>query len=44
MSSQMPRITYGEGRAIYRLVFFNRHALPDRIWGDIARDQNRSLF
>lgn len=44
VSSQMPRITDGEGRAIYRLVFFSRHALPDRIWGDIARDQNRSLF
>jgi three-Cys-motif partner protein len=44
VSSQMPRITDGEGRAIYRLVFFSRHALPDRIWGDIARDKNRSLF
>ena len=43
ISSQMPRITDGEGRAIYRLVFFSRHELPDRIWGDIARDQNHEL-
>jgi three-Cys-motif partner protein len=43
ISSSMPRITDGEGRAIYRLVFFSRHALPDRIWGDIARDQNHEL-
>jgi three-Cys-motif partner protein len=44
VSSQMPRITDGKGRAIYRLVFFSRHSLPDRIWGDIARSQNRELF
>lgn len=44
VSSQMPRITDGKGRAIYRLVFFSRHPLPDRIWGDIARSQNRELF
>lgn len=44
VSSQMPRITDGKGRAIYRLVFFSRHPLPDRIWGDIARGQNRELF
>ncbi|RQP26846.1 three-Cys-motif partner protein TcmP [Albitalea terrae] len=44
VSSRMPRITDGEGRAIYRLVFFSRHPLPNRIWGDIARDQNRELF
>lgn len=44
VSSQMPRITDGKGRAIYRLVFFSRHPLPDRIWGDIARSQNLELF
>lgn len=44
VSSRMPRVTDGEGRAIYRLVFFSRHPLPNRIWGDIARDQNRELF
>jgi len=44
VSSQMPRITDGKGRSIYRLVFFSRHPLPDRIWGDIARSQNRELF
>ena len=44
VSGQMPLITDGKGRSIYRLVFFSRHALPDRIWGDIARSRNFDLF
>ncbi|MDP3323791.1 three-Cys-motif partner protein TcmP [Hydrogenophaga sp.] len=44
VSGQMPLITDGKGRSIYRLVFFSRHPLPDRIWGDIARSRNLSLF
>jgi three-Cys-motif partner protein len=44
VSGQMPLITDGKGRSIYRLVFFSRHALPDRIWGDIARSRNLDLF
>lgn len=44
ISGQMPLITDGKGRSIYRLVFFSRHALPDRIWNDVARSQNGELF
>lgn len=44
VSGQMPLITDGKGRSIYRLVFFSRHPLPDRIWGDIARSRNLDLF
>jgi len=29
---------------IYKLVFFARHPLPIKLWGDVARDQNRELF
>jgi hypothetical protein len=31
------------GQPIYRMVFFARHDLPNRIWDDVARGQNRSL-
>ena len=44
ISGQMPLITDGKGRSIYRLVFFSRHPLPDRIWDDIARSRTLSLF
>lgn len=44
VSGQMPLITDGKGRSIYRLVFFSRHPLPDRIWSDVARSQNHDLF
>lgn len=44
VSGQMPQITDGKGRTIYRLVFLSRHELPDRIWSDIARDRNLNLF
>lgn len=44
VSGQMPLITDGKGRSIYRLVFFSRHPLPDRIWGEIARGRTLSLF
>ena len=44
VSRQMPQITDGKGRTIYRMVFLSRHALPDRIWGDVARGRNRDLF
>ncbi|WP_243021193.1 three-Cys-motif partner protein TcmP [Simplicispira sedimenti] len=44
ISGQMPLITDGKGRSIYRLVFFSRHPLPDRIWNDIARSANLDLF
>lgn len=44
VSGQMPHITDGKGRTIYRMVFLSRHELPDRIWGDIARSRNLNLF
>lgn len=37
---EMPLVADGNGRVLYRLVFFSRHALPDRIWGDIAKSPN----
>lgn len=42
-SKAMPLVDDGHGRALYRLIFFSRHPLPDRIWGDIARSPNLSL-
>ena len=44
VSGQMPQITDGKGRTIYRIVFLSRHELPDRIWGDIARSPTLNLF
>lgn len=44
ISGEMPLITDGKGRSIYRLVFFSRHELPDRIWSDVARGNNLELF
>jgi hypothetical protein len=29
--------------AIYRLVFFSRHELPNRIWDDVAKGRQRGL-
>jgi three-Cys-motif partner protein len=44
VSGEMPLITNGRGNSIYRLVFFSRHWLPDRIWGDVARSATPDLF
>lgn len=44
ISGQMPLITNGRGQSIYRMVFFSRHPLADRIWSDIARGRNLELF
>lgn len=43
VSQEMPLVTDGQGRALYRLVFFSRHAFPDKIWSDIAKSPNLSL-
>lgn len=43
-SAARPLITNDRGRGIYKLAFFARHDLPIRLWGDIAKDRNRSLF
>lgn len=44
VSHSMPLITNDLNHGIYRLVFFSRHELPNRIWGDVARGPNRELF
>lgn len=43
-SHEMPFVLNDHGHPIYRMVFFARHPLPTRVWGDVARDANRSLF
>lgn len=43
-SHAMPLVHNNQRRSIYRMVFFARHDLPKRIWSDVARDRNRSLF
>jgi three-Cys-motif partner protein len=45
-SQEMPLIRNDRGHGIYRIVFFARHALPNRIWSGVARgvDQNLNLF
>ena len=43
-SKAMPLVLNDDQRAIYRLVFFARHDLPIKLWGDIARDPNLDLF
>lgn len=42
-SKEMPLVRNDQGRPIYRMVFFARHALPNRIWDDIARGPTRNL-
>lgn len=44
ISVEKPLIKNGQGHPLYRLVFFSRHPLPDRIWSDIARNPNLDLF
>lgn len=43
-SREMPIVHNDQGHPIYRMVFFARHDLPTRIWSDVARGDNRSLF
>lgn len=42
-SEAMPLIYNDQGLGIYRMVFFARHKLPKRIWGEVARGQNPNL-
>lgn len=44
LSEEMPLITNDSGHGIYRMVFFSRNPLPNRIWSDVARGPNRDLF
>lgn len=43
-SREMPWIYNTQGAAMYRLVFFARHDMPLRVWGDVARQKTRDLF
>lgn len=43
-SRSMPIVRNDHGHGIYRLVFFARHDLPLRVWGDVAQSKNRDLF
>lgn len=40
VSREMPLIRDDGGRPLYRLVFFSRHAFPNKIWDDIAKSPN----
>lgn len=42
-SREMPLVLNDQGHPIYRMVFFARHDLPNRIWDDVARGPNRPL-
>jgi three-Cys-motif partner protein len=42
-SEAMPLIYNDQGLGIYRMVFFARHKLPKRIWGEVARGQDPNL-
>jgi three-Cys-motif partner protein len=42
-SREMPLVPNDSGHPIYRMVFFARHDLPNRIWDDVARGPNRPL-
>ena len=42
-SQEMPLVHNDQGHPIYRIVFFARNDLPNRIWADVARGPNRSF-
>ena len=43
ISRRMPLVRDDGNRPLYHLVFFSRHELPNRIWGDVAQGPNREL-
>ncbi len=43
ISTAMPLVFNNSGHPIYRLVFFARHDLPHKLWGDVAKSQNKEL-
>lgn len=43
ISQRMPLVRDNANRPLYHLVFFSRHPLPNRIWGDVAQGQNREF-
>lgn len=44
VSKEMPLVRAEGSAPLYRLVFFSRHPLPNRIWDDVAKGPNRELF
>jgi len=44
VSEEMPLVRAERSAPLYRLVFFSRHPLPNRIWGDVAKGRNMNLF
>lgn len=43
ISKRIPLVRGDGNRPLYHLVFFSRHPLPNRIWGDVAQGPNREL-
>jgi len=43
ISNRMPLVRDEGNRPLYHLVFFSRHELPNRIWGDVAQGPNREF-
>jgi three-Cys-motif partner protein len=43
ISDRIPLVRDDKNRPLYHLVFFSRHSLPNRIWGDVAQGPNREL-
>lgn len=43
ISHRMPLVRDDGNRPLYHLVFFSRHELPNRIWGDVAQGPNREF-
>ncbi len=43
ISNRIPLVRDDKNRPLYHLVFFSRHPLPNRIWGEVAQGPNREL-
>ena len=43
-AKEMPLMTNSKNGPLYRMVFLLRHPLAEKLWNDIAKPLNRSLF
>lgn len=43
ISKRIPLVRDNGNRPLYHLVFFSRHPLPNRIWGEVAQGSNREF-